>query len=234
MNNGESFVGFPEAGLRFLAELSANNRREWFNERKHIYKEQVEASAILFVTALGERLQSVHPRVAFDTRTNGAGSLLRIYRDTRFSKDKTPYNTHVRMVFWEGPSKKESHSGFFIGIGPGGVGLYVGTHGFDKPQLERYRMAVGDDALGSELERAIESIRSGGVYELGGSHYKRVPRGFDADHPRAELLKHNSLYAYAHELTTDHMSDPKLVDFVFKHCVALSPIHRWLVEVHSG
>ena len=118
MPNTDDFTGFPKEGLQFLADLAHNNNREWFNARKGVYLESVQGPAQAFVAALGRRLKRLSPGIAYDTNPNGGGSLLRIYRDVRFSRDKTPYNTDVRMSFWEGPAKKEALSSFFVGIGP--------------------------------------------------------------------------------------------------------------------
>ena len=92
------FKGFSDAGLQFLADLRANNNREWFNEHKPIYRDEIVEPALDFIVDFGGRLRAIYPDLNFDTRTNGAGSLMRIYRDTRFSKDKTPYKTNVGIV----------------------------------------------------------------------------------------------------------------------------------------
>lgn len=125
----DSFNGFPEAGLQFLADLRDNNDRAWFNPRKAQFKRDLQTHAIAFVEALGARLQSISPGINFDTRTNGAGSLMRIYRDTRFSNDKTPYKTNIGIVFWEGAGKKTEVPGFYFHLSPDetwiGGGLYI-------------------------------------------------------------------------------------------------------------
>src|SRR5210317_2244799 len=94
-----TFPGFPRAARRFLADLAANNDRAWFNDHKDVYKEQLVAPALDFVTVMGRKLARTAPEVVADPRSNGSGSLFRIYRDTRFSKDKTPYKTHLSMHF---------------------------------------------------------------------------------------------------------------------------------------
>ncbi len=106
MSKTPNFYGFPAEALRFLEELSKNNNREWFNAHKQEYQDHVLAPAQDFVLALGERLRTISAGIIYDTRTSGSGSILRTHRDIRFSKDKTPYHTYVRMVFWEGSRKK--------------------------------------------------------------------------------------------------------------------------------
>lgn len=102
----QSFSGFPEEGIQFLADLDVNNNRDWFQANKKLFQERLQIPAQQFVAALGVRLLKISAGIRYDTRTNGSGSLMRIYRDTRFSKDKTPYKTNISMAFWEGPGKK--------------------------------------------------------------------------------------------------------------------------------
>lgn len=230
--DSQSFTGFPEAGIQFLADLAENNNRDWFQVNKSTFQKELQEPAQLFVANLGMRLQEISPEIRFDTRTNGSGSLMRIYRDTRFSKDKTPYKTNVSMAFWEGPGKKMANPGFFIRFEPSGGGVYVGQHVFDKDKLGVFRDAVVDDDLGSELEQAVAQVEAEGGYEVGGEHYKRVPRGYDAGHPRAVYLKYNGLYAVNPTAVSEtDLYRPELVDICFEHCHRMDPIQRWLVKL---
>ena len=231
MDDRGVFSGFPEAGLRFLAGLAENNNREWFQEHRSDYLDYVLAPAQDFVFALGERLKDISSGLRYDPATNGTGSILRIYRDIRFSKDKTPYNTHVRMVFWEGSKKKMENPSFFVSVRPEGVGVYAGVHVFSKPLLSAYREAVADDQLGSGLEQALASVRSTGDYTVGGQHYKRVPHGYDDGHPRADLLRYNGLYAHTRTDDPHVVETPELVDVCFVHLQRMAPLHQWLVRV---
>jgi uncharacterized protein (TIGR02453 family) len=232
MSQGPEFSGFPQQGLRFLCELEANNNREWFQAHKDEYRHYVLAPAQDLVFALGERLKGISPGIVYDTAANGSGSILRIYRDLRFSADKRPYNTYVRLVFWEGKRKKMENPSFFVRIGPDGVGVYAGIHVFQKPVLAGYRDAVVDDQLGGDLEAAIAAVRGAGDYTVGGEHYKRVPRGYEADHPRADLLRYNGLWAHtAASIDPATITTPDLVEISLEHCRNMAPLHHWLVKV---
>ncbi len=230
----QAFSGFPQVGLQFLADLANNNDRDWFNAHKQTYTEMIVAPAVVFVEAMGERLQYISPHIQYDTRTNGQGSLMRIYRDTRFSADKSPYKTWVGIRFWEGAGKASGYPGFFFGLDATGGGLHVGMHGFDKTMLAAYREAVDDDVLGSELEAALETVREAGDYEVRGQHYKRVPRGFDADHPRADLLRFNTLYVSSPGIEPAVLASASLVDAVMDECEKMAPLQQWLVKVKQG
>lgn len=229
-----SFTGFPPEGLQFLADLGENNDRDWFNARKQKYQESVVAPAVAFVESMGDRLRLISPHIQYDTRTNGQGSLMRLYRDVRFSEDKSPYKIWVGIRFWEGPGKAGGNPGFFFGFDATAGGLHVGMHGFDKAMLTAYRDAVDDDELGSELEAALASVRGAGAYKINSEHYKRVPRGYDSNHPRADLLRFNTLYASSPGIEPAVLASARLVDVVMDHCEKMAPIEQWLVKVKQG
>ena len=226
----ETFSGFPAEGIQFLHDLVQNNEREWFNPRKEIYKKQIVAPAVAFVQTMGDRLQHLSNGIQYDTRTNGSGSVMRIYRDTRFSKDKTPYKAYVGIIFWEGAGKKTENPGFHLGLTGSGASLHVGMHGFPKPMLAAYRQAVADDRLGAELMAAVTAVQSAG-YTVGGEHYKRVPRGFDADHPRANWLRYAALFASSENIPANIVTSANFIDVCFDHFEKMAPIQRWLVKV---
>ena len=228
------FAGYPQEGVDFLSELAKNNDRAWFNERKADFDELIQKPTQAFVVALGQRLQLVSPGIGYDTRLVG-GSIMRIYRDIRFSKDKTPFHTKVRLVFWDGPSRKEMLSGIHVQIDPAGAGVFLGIWEFERAQLSGYRDAVLDDSLGTGLEQAIRAVQAAGGYTVGGEHFKRVPQGYDVEHPRAGLLKYNGLYAHTTEsIGPDVITRPDLVDVCFEHCRNLAPIHHWMVALPTS
>lgn len=226
-----SFSGFPAAGLDFLAGLEANNNREWFNDHKDDYIRFVQEPMVAFVAALGPRLQEISPGIEYDLRTNGAGSMMRIYRDTRFSQDKTPYKTKVAAGFWEGPRKKMQNPIFGFQWGADGGGMMAGVHSFDKTLLEGYRRAVDDEQRGRELEEILAQIRAAGDYEIGGEHYKSTPRGYAKDHPRADLLRHAGLWVYPPGLSPAELRSPELIDRCVLEWQVMVPVHRWLVGI---
>jgi len=228
----QPFSGFPEEAQRFLIQLADNNDRDWFNAHKQLYIDSIVTPSIAFVQAMGERLQFLSPHIQYDTRTNGQGSLMRIYRDVRFSKDKSPYKSWIGIRFWEGAGKKSELPGMFFGFDAGGGGIHVGMHGFPKPLLDAYRDAVAEEERGSELEEIVRSVREKGPYAIEGKSYKQVPRGYDRDHPRADLLLHNALYASATGITPAQMASPALVDICVDHCQNMAPLHRWLVKLN--
>lgn len=231
MNEIRTFSGFPEESLQFLKDLADNNNRGWFEAHKKEYQVYLLEPAQAFVIALGMKLQKISPAIRYDTRTNGSGTLLRIYRDTRFSKHKAPYKTNISGIFWESSGKKTESPGFGFQLEASGMGLMAGIFGFPKHVLQVYRDAVIDEQLGAELEAAVEAVAQAGEYKIAGEHYKRVPNGYDPNHRRAKLLRYNALYAYPSFIEPHLVTTPGLVDICFEHFRKMAPIQQWLAKV---
>lgn len=219
------FPGFPRGCVSFYEELRENNEREWFEANKARYERDVLDPARAFVSAMGSRLQAIAPEIVADARSNR--SIFRIYRDTRFSKDKTPYKTHLGLWMWEGGRQRMECSGFYFHLEPPTLMLGVGVYMFSKPMLEAYREAVDDEAMGEDLTAVVEQVGAAGA-RVGGDTFKRVPRGFPKDHPRADLLRHGGLHAGVEGPIPHAMFGPELVDWCFERYAALAPLHTWL------
>lgn len=226
-----TFSGFPPAAMQFLFDLAGNNNRDWFEAHKDDYTRLVRDPALAFISTLGERLKTLSPGLRYDTSTNGSGSLMRIYRDTRFSADKTPYKTNVGIIFWEGGVKKMEGASFYFHMEPGSVMMHAGIYMFPKPMLDAYREAVLHEKRGAALDEAAAAVRAAGDYSIGGEHYKRVPKGLPAEHPRADWLRYNGLTATAPPLSLDVVESAALVDACFEHCRAMRPIQAWLADL---
>src|SRR3954447_22394621 len=148
-----AFAGFPREGLEFLAGLVEDNSRAYFDAHRDVYEEALLAPAKAFVAALGEQLHArIAPGLRAEPRVNG--SILRINRDTRFTSDKRPYKEHLDFWFWEGDGPSRERPGLFIRLRPETVQLGAGMHHFERPVLEAYRAAVGDERTGRALETA--------------------------------------------------------------------------------
>jgi uncharacterized protein (TIGR02453 family) len=219
-----TFFG-PEL-FSFLEDLRANNNREWFAANKQRYDEHVLEPALAFIDAFAPRLEKISPHFRADARPSG-GSLFRIYRDTRFSKDKTPYKTNVGMHFRHEHAKDAYAPGFYLHIGPGevysGGGIWhPGTEGATRIR----------EAIVAEPDRWRRATRSGGFakrLELGGDSLKRVPLWADADHPFAEDLKRKDFYAWA-RLSAEDVLAPGFVDEYARICRAAAPLVHFLCD----
>ena len=226
------FPGFSADTREFLLDLRENNTREWYAANRARYDDVVKAPAVAWVAAMGARLQKLDAEVVVDLRTNGSGSLMRAARDTRFSKDKSPYKTNIAMMWWHGSGKKMQHPAFGMQITPDDAGMMTGMFRFAKPMLEAYRQAVVDDELGAEMENAAAALQGAG-YLLSGTHYKTVPRGFDKLHRRGEWLKFNAFYGYVDSVDWETVQTPDFIDICFEHFRQMAPILQWLVRVQE-
>ena len=229
MNDPETFNGFPKECISFFRELSSNNTIPWFKQHRREYDAFVLKPARSFVYDMGERLRLIAPRINADPRTNR--SLFRINRDVRFSADKSPYKTHLALWFWEGSAPRMECSGFYFHLEPGKLMLGVGIYCFPKPLLDTYRTYVVHKKHGPALTKAISSVTGDGSITLGGSHYKRTPRGFDPNHKNAALLLHNGLYAGEEAPVPDELFSGELIDYCFERFNLMAPLHRWLVNL---
>lgn len=223
-----SFKGFPRAGLVFLAELEKNNTKEWFEAHRDEHTSLLMEPAKAFVVAVGERLQSISPHIYYDTKTNGTGTLLRIYRDTRFSHDKSPIKTNISGMFWEGGGKKMERPGFGFQLEASALRLMGGQFNFPKDVLEICRQYVDIDPSGKELAKILDDIQRKGDYTVNGDATSRVPAGYDADHPRADLLKYKGLWCSTSIEDLDVITSPDLPDIAFEHFRNVAPLQQWL------
>ena len=223
------FTGFPEEAFEFLRQIAVNNNKAWFEAHKLDYVENLQRPAQAFVVTLGERLRAIFPDIGYDPRPHG-GSLMRIYRDIRFSKDKSPYKTHIGANFWDGERRGEG-SGFHFFMDAEGARLYVGHHEFSKPLLQAYRAAVLDERQGKQLQAAVVELLSARGFEVGGEQSKRVPAGFDADHPRADLLRHKALYGRSPQIPVKTLQSSGLVERCLEYSRTLAPLHRWFLQL---
>jgi len=221
-----AFTGFPDETFRFLREIAKHNDKAWLDAHRDLYETGYVAPARAFVAALGPELRSVSKTVSFDPKVNG--SLFRIHRDVRFSNDKTPYKTHLDLWFWEGKRRGWEAPGLYIRMTPKTFMVGGGMHGLDKDALARYRDAVDSQKSGAALVKLVADLRERG-YTIGGATRKKVPRGYEPDHPRAALLLHDSLFAGVDGPHPKEISSKKLVAFCVRHFASIAPLNRWLI-----
>jgi len=221
------FTGFGPPTLRFLAGLEEHNEKAWFEAHRADYEAHYVAPGKAFVAALGPRLAALSPTVRFEPRVNG--SLFRINRDVRFSRDKTPYKPHLDLWFWEGERKGWDAPGFFFRLAPRQLLLGVGMHAFQPPRLAAFREAVLDPERGAALEAVLAQIEAAGPYTVGGPRRRTVPRGLPADHPRAALLLAEGLVVTLEQSPPPEAGSEALVDWCFAHYERMAPLHRWLL-----
>ena len=204
-----TFNGFSDRAFDFYDELAVNNSKAFWAEHKAVYETEVR--------------DPMHALVAELEPEFGEAHLFRPYRDVRFSKDKSPYKTH---------------QGAFVGLEPG-IGYYVhvdsegllvggGFRQHAASQVERYRKAVDGKSTGAALDVIVTGLREAG-FELEGEQLKTKPRGYDADHPRIDLLRFKSLMGLKRFGAPEWLATPAAVDHVRDTWRQLVPLTEWII-----
>ena len=212
--------------LGFLDELSRNNKREWFQANKDRYIAEVRDPLLGFIEAFAPKLRRISPYFVADARSNG-GSLFRIYRDTRFSKDKTPYKTWGAVQFRHERGKDVHAPGFYLHVQPGNVFMGAGLWHPDAPTLAKIREAIVEGP--ANWRRAISAKAFKESYELAGDSLKRPPRGFDAEHELIDDLKRKDFIAVAH-FTEAQLLRSDFLDQFAKTAGDAKPFMRFLTK----
>lgn len=173
---------FPSEAVTFLRGLARNNDREWFNPRKETFETKLKAPMIALIEAVNADLMDFAPEHVTDPKK----AFYRIYRDTRFSADKTPYKTHIAAIFPRKGLEKHAGAGFYFQLSPKGVGIAAGLYGPGPDELRAVRgFLAGNHAEFRAALRGPEKLMG----KLQGESVTRMPKGFDAESPAADLLK---------------------------------------------
>ncbi len=217
---------FTRATFTFLKDLTENNKREWFHENKHRYEDHVRSPAIRFITDFGSQLKSLSEQFRSDPRTVG-GSMFRIHRDTRFSKDKTPYKTFIGIQFRHELGKDAHAPGFYLHIDRGGCFAGAGMWHPDSPSLLKIREAIVEDP--KAWKRSVSGKRFRDSYVLDGDRLKRPPKGFDPEHPLVEDLKRKDFIGVAN-IPKKMVTDPKLPEELKKVFRSGTPLVKFLCD----
>jgi uncharacterized protein (TIGR02453 family) len=209
-----AFKGWSAAALEFYVGLEADNSKAYWTAHKQVYDDCVKAPFL----ALSEVV----------TREFGPMHLFRPHRDTRFSKDKSPYKTAAAAV-----TESQGGASYYVQISA--LGLYVGSgyYHLAPDQLERYRAAVGDNRKGPQLATAVAGLRKKKYSVDARESLKRVPRGFDADHPRAELLKHKGMHVGREFGAPKWLQSAGAAERIMAVWRDAAPVNRWL-DRHVG
>ena len=220
----ERFQGFSPEGLAVLAGLEQDNSKAFFEAHRAVYDAGVVAPAKRFVVELADALSArVSPGVVAEPKVDG--SLFRLHRDTRFGKDKSPYKTLQALFVGEGPSKKVS-SGVYLALHPARVNLGVGS--MMLPDLSRWREGlVGHgDAFRAALAEAERSSAGLGTSE---PVLKRVPKGYDPDHPLERFLRMKHFHASVTLPAPKTIARRGFLDWCLRRFEPMGALHRWLV-----
>jgi uncharacterized protein (TIGR02453 family) len=205
-----NFTGFPEAALDFYDDLEMDNTKSYWEAHKATYLEAVKAPMTALTDALAPEF--------------GAAKVFRPFRDVRFAKDKTPYKTSQGAFVGSGPA-----TGWYVEISARGIRTGGGFYDASSTDLARIRESIANEATGKQLEAILKKLEKAG-FEIGGERLKTSPRGYDAEHPRIELLRHKSITVGRTIGFDQVIHTPKLLDLVRKDWRALRPLVAWVSD----
>lgn len=208
----------------FFRELQENNDREWFQANKQRYETQVRGPLLEFITDFGLRLAEISSHYVADARKSG-GSLFRINRDIRFSKDQSPYKTHAGVQFRHESGKDAHAPGFYLHLEPGGVFVGVGIWHPDNKTLGKIRDKIVEEPETWERVKTEEAFAS--LFTLGGDSLKRGPKGYDPDHPLIEDLKRKDFIAST-PFSEAAACQPDFIEQFAASCRTAAPFVRFL------
>jgi uncharacterized protein (TIGR02453 family) len=222
------FTGFADRDARFFKALAKNQNRDWFAA----HRDEYEAGWLAPMKAL---LAEVRAKLAprYGHEEIAAPKVFRIHRDVRFSKDKSPYKTHIGGYLGvEGSGAGPSGAAaLYVHVGAGELFVCAGQYMMDGDQLKRFRAAVVDAKRGSELAKLLATLGRAGFTVDSHEQTQRVPRGFDPDHPRADLLRRKGLIVAFPGLDRTLLTSPKLVEWVVTQAKKPVPLVEWLAAV---
>jgi uncharacterized protein (TIGR02453 family) len=204
------FSGFPVAALDFYDDLEMDNSRSFWEANKHIWLESVKTPMTTLTDALAAEF--------------GTAKIFRPYRDVRFAKDKTPFKTHQGAFVAVGVS-----TGWYVQIGAPGVRVGAGYYEASGARLAAIRAAIDNELTGPALESLLDGLRAD-RWEVGGERLKTSPRGYGADHPRIELLRHKSLSVGKDYGFDEDIHKAGLADRVRDDWRAAKPLLTWLED----
>ncbi|HEY4360198.1 MAG TPA: DUF2461 domain-containing protein [Bryobacteraceae bacterium] len=210
------FPGFPPEALKFLRALERHNDREWFQPRKETFEAKLKAPMIELTEAINAELLKFAPDHINDPKK----AIYRIYRDTRFSSDKTPYKTHIGTIFPQRAMGKHSSAGFYMHVSTKSVGIASGAYMPGPDELFAIRTWLTENhAMFRKALKGPEKLMG----KLTGDSLTRSPKGFDPAHPAADLVRMKS-WLYWVELDAKLAESPKLFGEVMKRFRAAAPI----------
>ena len=230
MAQDQRFEGFADTRGRFFAELVLHNDRGWYQAHRAEYEEG-------WLSPMKALLAEVGPRLARGYRGYRVGEprVFRIHRDVRFSRDKSPYKTHIGGMLpmdlpRGGRSQVEVPAALYIHVSYNEVFAAAGLYGIDPDTLARYRKALLDPRRGAEVGRIASALRGAGFELEARESTKRVPPGVDPAHPRAALLRMKGLIATTPAIDRRLLVRRELVAFLAKQALAAAPLVRWLLR----
>jgi uncharacterized protein (TIGR02453 family) len=213
-----TFSGFGEHAIDFFDGLVADNTKAYWDDNRELYNTDVRAPMEALLAELSAEFAAEF----------GSAKVFRPYRDVRFAKDKTPYKTNCGGVIEQG----RGGGAYYVEISPAGLRVGGGCFHLESDQIARFRTAIAEDIHGAVVQQLVTKLRKGG-WDVLGEQLKTRPKGYDAEHPRIDLLRHKSLYAARTWEPADFLHERTCLDRVRKAWRELRPFNEWARD-HVG
>jgi uncharacterized protein (TIGR02453 family) len=220
------FSGFGPTSIAFLKQLAAHNKRDWFQANKARYESDVLQPALDFITDMAPRIARISSHFDAIAKRQG-GSLMRVYRDTRFGGDKSPYKTNVGIQFRHQAGNDVHAPGFYVHIEPGACFLGAGIWRPDTEPLRRIRQRIAAEPRA--WRKVIGNAGFGRHWRLGGDALQRPPKGFAADHEFVEDLKRKDFIADS-DLADRNVAGADLLRLATDRFKAATPLMQFLCD----
>lgn len=183
---------FSRKSVSFLKELDQNNNKIWFDKNRQRYEDEVRTPALTYIESMDQHIAKISPHFVVSAKKVG-GSLMRVHKDIRFSKDKTPYKTNIGIQFRHARGKDVHAPGFYLHIEPGNAFLAAGIWRPESSTLKNVRTLI--DEYPNEWKKLTKKLINTNNFEFGGESLKRPPKGFQAEHPLIDDLKRKDFIA---------------------------------------
>ena len=225
------FNGFSKEGIAFLKKLEVNNTKVWFENNRSTWEKHILLPNTNFVQEMGETLQILVPTIHFKPKVSG--SLFRIYRDIRFSKDKTPMKSKIGLLFWQGQAHRMQCSSFYMHYDKDSYFISSGIRNFKPPLLKTYRKYIKHKKHRESLHVILEELKQKD-YSFPQAKYKRVPSEFDKEIEYSYLTKQASMFAYIEFKIDDIFFSFDIIERVFKVYQDMEKLQKWVYEMSLG
>jgi len=222
------FNGFSKKGIEFLKELEHNNTKVWFEDNRHIWQQYINEPNIDFIEDMGETLQILVPTIKAQAKVSG--SLFKIYRDVRFSKDKTPMKSKIGLLFWQGLGHRIQSSSFYMHYDKDEYFIASGIRNFKPELLKTYREYIKVEKHRVELHNIIEDLKEKD-YMFPEPKFKRLPQGFPKDCKYGYLSLYGAMFSYKSYQIDDIFFSQEILDHAFKIYDDMNKLQNWVYEM---
>jgi len=222
------FNGFNKKGIEFLEELNVNNSKVWFEINRHIWEKEILLPNKNFIEDMGDTLQILVPTIKALPKVSG--SLFKIYRDVRFSKDKTPMKSKIGLLFWQGLGHRMQSSSFYMHYDKDEYFIASGIRNFKPPLLKIYREYIKNEKHRESLHLILEQLKSKG-YSLPEPKYKRVPNIFNKEDTHIYLSLFGAMYAYKTFPIDEVFYSIELLDRAFTIYEDMYELQQWVYHM---